>query len=178
MIFNVVLNLLETKAERLAAAWCHEINKSSFMHTYRQLPEDELVKRHTRVVENLGHWLERESSRNDVGRFFAAMGRDRYREGFPLCEVNYALFLAKKGFWELIHSEGILDSALELYQALELITNIHSFFDLGNFYLIRGYMEEMYGEMQTRPEVSKADLKRFFFPGSFLQEDFPIPGKR
>jgi hypothetical protein len=175
MIFNVVLNLLETKAEKLAATWCHEINRSEFMYAYRQLAEDELVKRHTRVIEGLGLWLERESCRNDVGRFFAALGRDRYREGFPLCEVNYALFLAKKGFWELIHSEGILDSALELYQALELVTNIHSFFDIGNFYLIRGYMEAMYNEMQGAPKLSKADLQRYFHPGSFLQQGFPAP---
>jgi hypothetical protein len=174
MIFNVVLTLLETKAEKLASAWCHEINRSEFMNSYRRLTEDELVKRHTRVIENLGSWLERETCRNDVGRFFAALGRERYREGFPLCEVNYALFLAKKGFWDLIHMEGILDSALELYQALELTSNIHCFFDLGNFYLIRGYMEEMHREMQEAPELSRVDLGRYFFPGSFLQESAPF----
>jgi len=59
------------------------------------------------------------------------------------------LLIAKRNFWELVQSQGLLDSSLEFYQAMELMSSIDQFFDLGSFYIIRGYLETMSNRLEA-----------------------------
>ena len=106
-------------------------------------------------------------TRVEVGRFFFDLGQERYGDGVPLCEVNYAFLLAKRGIWNLIHSEGVFSNALEVYQTLDLITSVHQFFDWGNFYIIRGYLATMRRRIGESAKFSEAELQQYFLPGSF-----------
>ncbi len=147
MIYLQIVDLIKRDPEKLALHWSEHIRRAEVTRTYRSLSVDQLVSRHTLVFQNLALWLQQSLTRADLSRFFQDLGAERYRERFPLCEVNYALLTAKRDFWELIRSQGLLDSALEFYQAMELMASIDHFFDLGNFYIIRGYLQSVQKEL-------------------------------
>ena len=143
MIYRRIVDLIKHQPERLAASWCSHIKRSQVTGNYHRLSDEELTARHTRVFQRLAKWLEHSMTRDELNRFFSQLGKERYAERFPLCQVNYALLIAKRNFWELVQSQGLLDSSLEFYQAMELMSSIDQFFDLGSFYIIRGYLDAM-----------------------------------
>jgi len=70
---------------------------------------------------------------------YTALGRERFREGLPLSEVIEALNLTKYQLWAYIRDYGLLDSALQLYQALELYNSVVLFFDRAAYHITVGY---------------------------------------
>jgi hypothetical protein len=50
---------------------------------------------------------------------------------------------------------------------LELITMIYNFFDQGDFYITRGYLEEMCASIGKAGKFTDEELKKYFFTGSF-----------
>ncbi|HXK59262.1 MAG TPA: hypothetical protein PLP42_05140 [Acidobacteriota bacterium] len=163
MIYRRILDLIEHQPERLTTRWCQHIKQSEVTVSYHRLSLDDLARRHARVFEALAKWLEHNFTRDDLSKFFADLGRDRYLEGFPLCEINYALLIAKRDFWDLVQSQGLLDSSLEFYQAMELMSSIDQFFDLGNFYIIRGYLEEVSSRLRQAAPLTEQEARALIF---------------
>ncbi len=161
MIYLQIVELIKREPERLALNWSEHIRNAEVTKSYRSLSADQLLARHTRVFQNLALWLQDSLTRSQLSRFFEDLGRERYREKVPLCEVNYALLTAKRDFWELIRSQGLLNSPLEFYQAMELMSSIGRFFDLGNFYIIRGYLQSLQTQLATSGCVSEAAIGDF-----------------
>ena len=165
-----LVDMIRTNKDRMAVAWCQEIRNSEYMKTYHGFNDDVLIHRNERILERLADSLDTGTSRVEIGKFFVSLGKERFREKFPLCEVNYAMFLTKKVFWKRLHTDGVLASALDLYQAMELMNAICDFFDLASFYLIRGYLEEMNQRLGKIGKLSSKELKEIFSPGSFFTE--------
>ena len=163
MIYRRIVDLIKRDPERLAASWCHHIKRSQVTGNYHRLSDDELIARHTQVFTRLAKWLEHSMTRDELSRFYAQLGKDRYAERFPLCQVNYALLIAKRNFWELIQSQGLLDSSLEFYQAMELMSSIDQFFDLGSFYIVRGYLDAMSNRLQKSGRLTDEELRDVLF---------------
>ena len=163
MISKKLLDLILHKEDRLSQRWVDEVKKSPYMKSYQGHGDDELRTRNKKFFEYLAKWIDEGASREETGAYFETIGRQRYREGFPLPEILYGVFLAKKVFHDVLVQEALLTSAMEIYQALELITMIYTFFDHGNFNITRGYLEELYAAIGKSGKLSDADLKRYFF---------------
>lgn len=174
MISKKLLNLIVNNESRLAKRWSEEVRKSDYMKTYQRFSEEELIRRNTRFFDQLVRWLESDGAKSLIGAFFVQIGKDRYKEKFPLPEMLYGVFLAKKVFWDVIVTEGFLDTMVDVYKALEALTVIYNFFDQGNLYITRGYLEEMYTEMIEDKKLSAEEVKKYFYPGSFFKLDPPF----
>ena len=173
MIYAKLIHLIEKSSLDLAQKWCLGIRESEYASTYQTFPEDELVQRSKDVFDNVGKWLDRDTTREEIGKQYVGLGRERYREGFPLCEIQYALFLTKKVLWNHIMSEGIMTNALEIYQALDLIVRFNNFYDMASFYIIRGYLEELYKGLKKTDKISREDMAHYFPKGSFYLDFDP-----
>ncbi|MCX8044091.1 MAG: RsbRD N-terminal domain-containing protein [Desulfobacterota bacterium] len=174
MISQKLLTLIVNNESRLAKRWSEEVRKSDYMKTYQRFSEEELIRRNTRFFDQLVRWLESNGSKSLIGAFFVQIGKDRYKEKFPLPEMLYGVFLAKKVFWDVIVTESFLDTMVDVYKALEALTLIYNFFDQGNLYITRGYLEEMYTEMIGDKKLSAEEIKKYFHPGSFFKLDLPF----
>ena len=170
MISKKLLDLILHKEDMLSRRWVEQIKKSSYMKSYQQHPDDELIRRNKKFFEQLAHWINNDVSREEIDSYFETIGRQRYSEGFPLPEIIYGVFLAKKVFHEVLIEETVLDSAMEIYQVLELITMIYNFFDEGNFCITRGYLAEMYASIGKAGKFNDQELSKYFFPGSFKDD--------
>jgi hypothetical protein len=171
MISIKFLNLIVNNADHLSRSWCEEVRKTEYMKTYQKFQEDELIKRNKKFFENLAQWVKTGLSRKEIGNYFVGVGRERYQEKFPLSEIHYGVFLAKKVIYNMILAEALLDSAVEIYQAMELVTMVYNFFDTGNFYVTRGYLEAMYADLGHSKKFTEKELNQYFPPGSFFHQD-------
>lgn len=181
MISTKLLKLIVNNEDRLAKKWSDEVRKTEYMKTYQHFSEEVLIKRNKRFFEQLVKWLEEEgSAKSLIGAFFVTIGKDRYKEKFPLAEIIYGVFLAKKVFWSVIVSEAFLETTVEVYGALEALTIIYNFFDQGTLYITRGYLEEMYTGLSNDKKIPADEIQNYFYPGSFfkLDTDFNVKVKK
>ncbi len=172
MLIKNLLDLIDTNSEDIAIRWKNEIIKSEYTKNYAKLSERDLIKKSTNVYQNLRSWLEPDFSRVEIGRAYVLIGKERYKEGVPLCEVTFALNLTKKVLWEYLLSKGIMTNALELFQAMEFITGVYNFFDMAIFYLIRGYHEALY-KKAVKGKTGKNIAADIFPEGSFFYKMEP-----
>jgi hypothetical protein len=134
-----LVRLIETSAEDLTRSYLRDVKSLTSMPTYRSWNEAEVFQRAYTVYSQLGKWISRETTREEVRDYWTALGRQRRREGFALSEVIQAIHLVRKQLWEKVRSEGLLDSAMDLLMALELFNHVILFFDRAVFYTVRGF---------------------------------------
>jgi len=109
------------------------------MPTYQSFPERQVYDRAYVVFSQLGRWISFELDSDEMKKYWVGLGQERRQEGFALPEVFLALCLIRKQLWDKIQSEGLMDSVLDLYQAMELYNRIVTFFDRALYYAIIGY---------------------------------------
>ncbi|MEG8946078.1 hypothetical protein [Rosettibacter firmus] len=96
MDFSKIIHFLEQNISSLSNAFYEQVKQSEYMQTYKQFDKNEVIKRAEKVFLHLIDWLKAGSSNIEAEKYFEQIGAERFREGFPLTEVNYALLLQKK----------------------------------------------------------------------------------
>lgn len=134
-----LVDLIERNAAELTNNWLAQIHHDASLSTYHRFDSAELYSRAFRVYSQLGKWISRETTKEDIARDYIALGAQRRKEGFSLSEVIQALFLIRRTLWRKIMDEGLLDTTYELYQAIELNDRVTLFFDRAIFFTVVGY---------------------------------------
>jgi len=139
-----LIDLIEHHADDLTKSWLREIKNDPGTPTYAGYrDEKELYQRAFRVFSQLGKWIAKTTSKEDLKKYWTDLGRQRRKEGFPLSEIVQSLFLIRRHLWQKIETEGLLDTAYDLFQAMELSNQVTLFFDRAVYHAARGY--EMMG---------------------------------
>lgn len=144
MLSTRLLHRIEDHADELARAVVRRLQANENLSGYQALSEVELYDRIREVYKHLGEWLT-EKTEAPVREHFEALGRRRLREGIPLHEVVLALQLTKDRIHAFARSEGLGDSAVELYGREELELRVSHFFDRAIYFLVRGYEQALRG---------------------------------
>ena len=84
---------------------------------------------------------------------YSDLGQKRRAEGLSLSEVLDALILTKLHLRDYIRSAGLANSAIDLYQELELDRLTGHFFDKAIYYAAKGYGREAARQKPTRPRA-------------------------
>jgi len=157
----------------MAKKWAQMVSQSKFTPTYRKLSLEELTRLGQNVYDNLGRWLDPKNQQEEIGRIYAKIGAQRYQQGYPLCELHYAVHFTKKVLLAHIVAEGVMPNTLKLYQTYESIQDISDFFDLAVFYETRGFQEALYKKILAQKGIDKEKMKEIFPQGSFFFEVEP-----
>jgi len=168
MLYNKLIEVIARDSRQMAVAWMRGMKTSEFAESYHKLDDEEMKSRCQDVYDNLGKWLESDFKMLQGDTIYTDLGRQRYKEGIPLCQVHFALHLTKKVLWNHILSQGILNTSLEIYQAIDLFVRVQNFFDMASFYIIRGYMEEVFLQLGRQYHLDPQTLKAIFPEGSFM----------
>jgi len=134
-----LVSLIERAADELTLRYLDDVKKNVNLPTYRHFDQNELYRRAHRVYSQLGKWLSLETSKDEIKSYWKALGNRRREEGIPLPEIILTLSLLRRHLWLKVQSDGLLDSALDLYQALELNNRVVSFFDKAVYFAACGY---------------------------------------
>jgi hypothetical protein len=137
MVSRKLITIIQDHSSTLAHQWFEKVQDSPTTPTYQTFDEKALIERVQNVYANLEKWLEEDPSQ--VERYFTELGAERSQEGFKLSEVLSALSIAKRILWEYVMSQGLLDTALDLYQILELVNRVRLFFDKAAYSIAVGY---------------------------------------
>jgi|GEM_PF-528465 len=164
---------IENNSPAIAKKWAKLVRESEYTKTYHKVQEDELIKMGKASYDNLGKFLAPQTSRTEIGNFYARLGSKRFEQGFPLCEIHYALHFTKKVLFNYILSEGMLPDTLTLYRVYDFFVEIYDFFDLAVFYITRGFQEALYKKISTLKKIDKDIVNKIFPTGSFYLEMEP-----
>lgn len=163
IIINKLLSMIEKDSLQLARRWKKEMLESEYTDTYKKISEKELIKRGELDFVNLGEWIDGDIGMEEIGKVYINIGRERFIEGFALSEILYAFHCSKKLLWNYILSSGILTSALEIYQAMDLIVRVYNFYDIAAFYVIRGYQQSLFAKLaRCKKGIDVKTLKDIF----------------
>jgi hypothetical protein len=173
MTFEQFTNIVRDDSLVIAQKWAKGVSTSEYTKTYRKLDEGTLVKIGKRVYDNLDKWLAPETPPEEIGKIYSQLGAERYGQGFPLCEISYAIHFIKKILLNHIFSTGIMPDTLKLYQTHDFVAKVHDFFDLAAFYMARGFQEALYKRVTAIKGIDKAGIEKVFPAGSFYYEMEP-----
>lgn len=134
-----LVDLIESHAHELAWRWLQDVLRRQDMPTYSSYDQKELYNRAFNVYSQLGKWISRETSEEEIAKIYIALGKQRRLEGFALSEVIQALIIIRRQIWLKIQTDGYLDTALDLSQALELYNHVLRFFDRAIYYAAVGH---------------------------------------
>lgn len=138
-----LVDLIESHADELTHNFIQDIQSHSETPTYHNYDEKELYKRAFRVYSNLGKWISQDTTKKEIARHYKALGAKRKSEGFALSEVIQALIITRHHLWLKVLSEGVLDTILDLNQAMELYNRVVRFFDKAIYYVSAGYEQSI-----------------------------------
>ncbi len=138
-ISDKLVKLIENNADQLTKNWLEDVQKHPTTPTYHTYDKEKLYQRAFRVYSHLGKWISKETSKEDIAQYYTALGKQRRKEGFALSEVIQALTITRRHVWLKVLSEGLLDTALDHHQALELNNRVVLFFDRAIFFTSVGY---------------------------------------
>lgn len=144
-----IISFIEGNASRIAEEWINDIKNNETTPTYRHVPREELMRNALFIYRQIGHWVDYETSKDEIAQNYFYLGVKRFKEGVPLGEVVYALILARRHIWIAVESEGLFSTALEMYQYLDLINRVVLFFDRVTYYVVDGYEKARAAEMYT-----------------------------
>ncbi len=139
LVSQKLVDLVERNAGQLSNKWLELVRKHPATPTYHTYDEAELYERAFSVYSHLGMWLSAATTKEDIREVYFALGAQRRREGFALSEVLQALIMTRRVLWLKVESEGFLDTALDLSQALQLSNHTILFFDRAMLFTAQGY---------------------------------------
>jgi hypothetical protein len=138
-ISNKLVQLIEKNADHLTNSWLSDVQKHPQTPTYHTYNEKKLFNRAFDVYSRLGKWISKETTKEEIYQHYLAMGMQRRKEGFALSEVIQAMIITRRHIWLKVMSEGFLDSALDMYKALDLNNRVVLFFDRAIHFIAMGY---------------------------------------
>jgi hypothetical protein len=160
VISTRLVELIERNADRLTRHWLADVKRRPETRTYRNYPDDVLYRRVHEVYRNLGKWICRETTVEEIARVYTALGRQRFEEGFAPSEVLEALILSRRHLWLLVLHEGFLETALDLHAALDLNARAVLFFDRSMYYTALGFEQATAEAAAKQAAIEKAPARR------------------
>lgn len=169
LISDTLVKLVEKNRDVIIQRWLQLLKVDPTTASYHQNIEY-LGKKATEILKYLNKWVSYDTVKEDVGKRYAEEGMDTFRMKIPLCEVIRAMYLLRRTLWLFVVNESAFDSAFQLHQMRELNDRVILFFDRAEYYLIRGYMEEMNRKIKEMWDLTPEDTEKIFFTNSFYKQ--------
>lgn len=178
MVYESLIAIVESHLSDLTKTWADEVRKTTYLDTYKKLSDAELTRRGNTLFLNIQNWLLKGASIDDAETYFYKLGAERFNEGFSVTEVYYALHLEKKVLWSFVAWKDEVTGILEAHDAIEFMAIINNYFDLGDFNIIRGYMNELYSQLKDSNKFKDGELEKLIAGGALYQESIKEIGEK
>ncbi|MDR1353247.1 MAG: hypothetical protein LBK05_08195 [Treponema sp.] len=171
MVDRLLIDTLSLQARDFATRWKGLIRRSPQLKHYSALDDEALVRMNSAFYPLLARMLDRGLDRRELGDFFARLGKERMKEGFPISELIYAVNLIQQTVISYIMTDFGIDNSLRMYQSMGVLNKVAEFFLLGCFYLTKGFLESTYTNMKSKSAVDEDILKLYFKDDFFFKKD-------
>lgn len=140
MLYEKFIKLVENHAEDLTFKWIEEVRQNPSTPGYHNMTDELLRQRVFDIYKKLGEWLlNRNFTDKKDAEHFMKLGRERAHEGLKSSEVIYALILTRAVLWKFVISQGMINSTIEMHQAMEFYHTVTNFFDKASYFVLVGF---------------------------------------
>jgi len=168
-ISEKLVELVEKHYDDIIKRWIEIIKIDPTTSTY-QKDIEYLGAKAKYILKHIDRWISYDTMKEDVGKRYAAEGMELFRMQIPLCEVIRSMYLLRRTLWLFVVNESDFDSVLQMHQMRELNDRVILFFDRAEYYVIRGYMEEMNRKIKELWKLKQEDTEKIFFINSFYKQ--------
>lgn len=140
MLSNTLISFVHESIPYVARVWLADARSNrTTAGSYMRLDPDQLLAECTTGLEQLGRWLEGESTEEQIRAFYRNLGVRRREQGVELHEMLSAIMLLKKQIWAHARSQGVWQRPVDAYRAMELQSRFAVYFDKAMYHSARGY---------------------------------------
>jgi ADP-ribose pyrophosphatase YjhB (NUDIX family) len=139
MLSDTLIGFVNESIPLVARLWLADVRSKHTTAAYMRLDPDSLLAECTTTLQQLGRWLEGESTEEHIRRSFRELGARRQAQGVPLHELLSAIMLLKRQMWAHARSQGVWQRPMEMYRVMELQSRFAVFFDRAMYHSARGY---------------------------------------
>jgi 8-oxo-dGTP diphosphatase len=139
MLSDSLIGFVNESIPLVARLWLADARSNHTTAAYLRLDPDTLLAECTTSLQQLGRWLEGESTEEQIKQFFRELGVRRQTQGVPLYELLSAIMLLKRQIWAHARSQGVWQRPMEMYRVMELQSRFAVFFDRAMYHSARGY---------------------------------------
>jgi hypothetical protein len=166
-----VEDILRISAQDIAKTWLGGVRRAANLKRCAQVSDEELVKMNQEFYPTLAGWFDGQTDRNKLGGFFVKIGKNGFKNSFPVSELMYMLLLSQKAALDFLLYQNPPETAIDFYRNTELTTAVTEFFMLGSFYLSKGFLESAYLGMTKDAGMSEDLVKKFLKDDFFFKDD-------
>lgn len=142
--------------------WIASIRESAQAATLKSLSDEELSSIYSEMSQELARWLNGSSDRNQLGFFFAQIGKEYALYGVSLSELSLALALARKSTVRGLLDDGMIENSSALYALFDASERVADFYALGNYYLTKGFLESVIERITAKTHVKRSTIVEYF----------------
>lgn len=142
--------------------WIASIRESPQAAALKSLSDEELLSIYEEMGQELARWLNGSSDRNQLGFFFAQVGKEYALYGVSLSELSLALALARKATVRSLIEEGVIESSSALYSLFDASERVADFYALGNYYMTKGFLESVIERITAKTHVKRSTIIEYF----------------
>jgi len=169
LISDKLVELVEKHHDVIIKRWIERMRLDPTTASYQRNIEY-LGEKAKKILKQLSRWVSYETAKEEIGRRYADDGIELFKMQVPLCEVIRAMYLLRRTLWLDVETESVFDSSFQLHQMKELSDRVILFFDRAEYYVIRGYMEEMNRRIKELWGLKAEDTDKIFFLNSFYKQ--------
>jgi len=170
LISDKLTELVERHSDVIVKRWILRISSDPTTSSYNKENIEYLEAKAKNMLDHLGRWVSYDTTKEDIGKRYAVEGIESFQRKIPLCEVIRGMYTLRRILWLFVTNESAFDSAFQLHQMIELNDRVILFFDRAEYYLIRGYMEEMNRKIKELLPAKQEDTDKIFFGRSFYNQ--------
>jgi hypothetical protein len=142
MVSPKLIQQIEDHWEAIAARALRRVRSCADLPRLKDMPESDLQLISQRTLHNLSHWLHNNPDKEIASRY-EEVGRQRFKDGMPLCEAVRGIQLMKDSTLDYIRDQGFASTSVQIFAEEELVVQLGRFWDLLIFHLVKGYEDEM-----------------------------------
>jgi len=144
-----LIQLMKTKAPDLSAELVRRIRASDKCKELSlRVPEGEQEQHGLEILQDLTDWLSNETDATIEARY-VALGIRRAGQKVPVCELCWAITIARECLWDYTQHECLLEEPVEFWGGVVMLRSLNSFFDRALYFAALGYAKAESDEAAT-----------------------------
>ena len=171
LISDKLVRLVENNTNIIIEKWTESILLNPETSTYAKEHSDYITDNAKVILNSLGKWIHYDTTKETIGKKYTNMGREIFGLGIPLCEAVRSLVSLRRIIWLYVVDESAFDSAFQLHQMKEFNDRVILFFDRAQYFIIKGYTNELNVKVKKIWDKTDRDTEQIFFYESFYGKD-------
>ncbi len=163
------LNFIQKNSKKIVKSWSKAVVEDETVSAFAEANLTHIEMDVAEILEEFEKWVNVNEHKNLIGKWYAEQGIKFFRMEIPLCEIARALSHLRRTIIDFVAKEYPYEKPFDLHQMNEFVNRTSKFFDLAQYYILRGYTEEMNRLMKESWTLTDDDTNKIFFERSFYK---------